>query len=99
MTDTDPRALVERLTGVEITAVRANRDLLGTRPVTQAQNDARAAADALTAALDEIDRLRAENEGLKNPPEEYCAKCGHPKSNHPFRHPFAQGAALKGGDT
>lgn len=25
---------------------------------------------------------------LKSPPEQYCAKCGAPKSNHPYRHPF-----------
>ena len=23
-----------------------------------------------------------------NRPEQYCAKCGAPKSNHPYRHPF-----------
>ena len=39
----------------------------------------------LQAALDAKDR---EIERLRNPPEEYCARCGHPKSNHPYRHPF-----------
>lgn len=35
-----------------------------------------------------IEALEAEIGRLKNPPDEYCAKCGAPKSNHPYRHPF-----------
>lgn len=54
--------------------------------------------DTLAVALAEIDRLRAEVERLKNSPEECCAKCGHPKSNHPYRHPFVAREALKGAD-
>ena len=37
-------------------------------------------------AADEIERLRAELAALKHDPT--CAKCGHPRSNHPYRHPF-----------
>jgi len=43
----------------------------------------------IRALAAERDALRAENERLRNPPEEYCAKCGAPKSNHPYRHPFS----------
>jgi len=49
------------------------------------------AAITITAALDEIERLR-------KPPEEYCAKCGSPKSDHPYRHIFVPCQALKGAD-
>lgn len=41
-----------------------------------------------TPAQDRIEALEAEIGRLKNPPDEYCAKCGAPKSNHPYRHPF-----------
>lgn len=37
-------------------------------------------------AADEIERLRAELASLKSDP--VCATCGHPRSNHPYRHPF-----------
>lgn len=44
-------------------------------------------AEAIGALREEVDRL-------KSPPEEYCIKCGSPKSNHPYRHPFV--GQLKG---
>ena len=50
--------------------------------------DARRIAATIEALEAEIERLRAEIDALRNPPEEYCARCGAPKSNHPYRHPF-----------
>lgn len=45
----------------------------------------RAELEALRA---ESTRLRDEIDRLTNPPKRYCAKCGHPEDNHPYRHPF-----------
>ena len=58
MTDPDVEALAKRLGGVEITAVRANRALMGTTPVTKANEDAREAASTIRAQAAEIERLR-----------------------------------------
>ena len=59
-------------------------------------------ADLCAPADDRVEALEAENvrlreevAALKSPPEEYCAKCGSPKSNHPYRHPFTSRAALR----
>lgn len=54
-------------------------------------DSARHSVDVLEA---ENARLREEVAALKSPPEEYCAKCGSPKSNHPYRHLFTPRAAL-----
>ena len=54
----DAEALAKRLEGVEITAVHANRDLMGTTPVTKANEDAREAASTIRAQAAEIERLR-----------------------------------------
>lgn len=45
---------------------------------------------------DFVDEARAAIAAM-TPQEPRCAKCGHPKSNHPYRHPFvsiAQDAAM-----
>ena len=63
----DPKsieALAKRLEGVEITAVRANRELMGTTPVTKANEDAREAAATLRTQAIEIERLREALEGI-----------------------------------
>jgi hypothetical protein len=44
--------------------------------------------DDYAAAIARAEKAEAEIDALKNPPEVYCSKCGHPKSDHPFRHTF-----------
>jgi hypothetical protein len=44
--------------------------------------------DLYAAAIARAEKAEAEIDALKNPPEVYCSKCGHPKSDHPFRHTF-----------
>lgn len=46
------------------------------------------AADHIESLEVELNELRAKIESLHNPSEEYCDKCGAPKSNHPYRHMF-----------
>jgi len=58
------------------------------------EQDPYGAWKAIQEQAAKIEWLRAEIEALKNPPDEYCAKCGAPKSNHPYRHPFVARAAL-----
>lgn len=55
MTDEE---LVKRLLGTEITAVRANRDVLGVRPIVSAN-------DGIQLAADRIEALQAENATLR----------------------------------
>ena len=42
---------------------------------------------ALDEAVKAADAALAEIGGVRVP-EQYCAKCGAPRSNHPYRHPF-----------
>jgi len=51
--------------------------------------------DDLRKEAARIEALEAEVDRLLNPTEQYCAKCGAPKSNHPYRHPFQPRAALE----
>lgn len=52
-------------------------------------------ADLYNVERQRAEKAEAEVDRLRNPPEEYCAKCGAPRRNHPYRHPFQPRFALR----
>ena len=82
-----PRQAADR-----IETLMAERAALGRKLNTALYGEPHFGVQALEARIEaleaERDALRAEIDALRNPPEEYCARCGAPKSNHPYRHPF-----------
>lgn len=62
---TKARALIEPLKAIKVCVVRANRDILGVRPINAAQEAIKSAADLLAALAHHADALTAERDALK----------------------------------
>lgn len=59
------RALIETLRAIKVCVVRANRDILGVRPINAAQEAIRSGADLLTALADHADAMKVEQDALR----------------------------------
>jgi len=44
----------------------------------------------------QVEDLKAETRDFKSPPPVFCARCGAPRDNHPYRHPFVPAPITRG---